>query len=132
MQPSDYTVSLEMAQRPELHAAMRKAGCWAARLEWEKLPDEPGWAIAYSSSADLTQLPAWSYNELICAAVALANELEDTDYALSIIGLSIMPGERTQAHGTNEDDMTLFLTESAHGPDALAELVIALAAEVTP
>lgn len=154
--PADYCTSLDMSQRAELHEAMRAAGCERTDWVWHELLDDPEMGIKGQPPelverarmdgwlADANDYPAYSLGELWCAAVVLANQIEDEDACPVTMVLQFdwagtenvdhPPPMKPSAGAWCLDGAEEFTHGSllgiSHAPDALAELVISLHAAV--
>lgn len=146
MQASDYVVSLDMAQRPELHEAMTAAGCgepgivdnpqegysdyvWRVYNPCKHQRGEPfcgtrDYFCGFGYPVSSTFWPAYSIGELWCAAERLKAALPKNNR----IELCIQP-DYWIIQWVIEDACGLDTVHSpdfAHAPDALAALVIEL------
>lgn len=131
----DCCITLEMAQRPELRAAMESAGL-DAPMAWWCGGEDMGWFIVVvnlcSNSAYMHHPPAYHLGELWAAAVKLAAERHPDK--IGSVGLEwVHPNCGQDDHALYGADVLgwdgygLHKSEDqTHAPDALAELVIAL------
>lgn len=137
--PADYCVSLEMAQRPELHAAMEAAGYFGGlpiklvNFWWGDVPKlgSGNWQL-FMHRQTLSELNghggfiAYHLGELWAAAVKFMPE-----------GSGLSLAHRGQPRSLAEPVMASCgnaggeYATSVHAPDALAELVIALHKEAS-
>lgn len=83
--PYLFCISLPMAARPEMRAAMEKAGCFQATHGWRK--PQGAWEIvqpwghkSWPTTVTTYEYLAYHYGELICAHRALTESLPLTNY----------------------------------------------------